>query len=671
MSALDRIAFGAPGVFSVPPEPIRRLTGERMDVAAFVGVAPRGPCRVPWVDHSAALADDWRMCDPDRRRQRSVAVAVESFDEYRLQFGGAAGPFAGPGLLPYAVAAFFEQGGRRAYVVRIVHAYGEEAKDAAGVASGVLAGVAGTVRLHARNEGSWGNGLRAEIRWVARPLQATPQSTSILRLAAGHRLDAGALLRLRLVDGTLALRFVASVGWQNDAKTPQRWRLATLETPTSDAITAVEVVEGMLSVADGTGAVERFASLGLHVDHPRWMATVLCRDSRMAWPDFAWAGDRVMPADATLTPSAAAVPQFTGGADRYQDLVHDDFFDAGWVSLADSENDQVRFSGVQTLTTLSDLTQIVVPDLYHPQPLKPPQPIADLSLAGPDFAPCVTVDAPAPPSPPQLPALALDPQDASQLAKITALQHRLAAFVETTRSHILLLDVPPRLTVRQMLAWRSVFDSAYVAAYHPWLGVVRDDDRRNTLVLVPPSAAAAGIIAARELSRGIAAGPANEIARATVLVERRVPPVDHDVLHPAGINVYLQERDGVRLSAARTLALDPLWRQLSVRRLMLMLRRALAKQMQWVVFEANTPALRRELVRMIDTYLRGLFRLGAFRGAVEEEAFFVCADDTLNTPYRIDNGQLVVEVGVAPAEPLEFIVVRIVRDGDGTLTLED
>lgn len=672
MSALDRIAFGAPGVYSIPPEPIRRLTGERMDVCAFVGVAPRGACRMPWVDHSAAYTDDWRMSDPLRRRQRSVAIAVDSFDEYRLKFGGAAGPFAGPGLLPYAVAAFFEQGGRRAYIVRIVHEYGEnDPRNAEGIASGLLAGVDGPVRLHARDEGAWGNSLRAEIRWTARPLLVTPLSTSELRLSAGTALDAGTLLRLRLADGTLALGFVGEVAWLNDPQTPQRWRVATLEAATSDDIASVEVVEAVLSVTDGSGAVERFGSLGLHVDHPRWLATVLCRESRMVWPDYAWAKSRVMPADATLTAAQPPVRQFTDGVDRDADLIHDDFFDPAWVSLADSENDEVRFSGIHTLATIADLTQIVVPDLYHPQTLKPQEEIPDPSLAGADFAPCVSVAAAPAPEPATAPMLALDPQNPAQLAKIIALQALLADFVAATRSHILLLDVPPRLTLRQMLAWRSTFDSAWIAAYHPWLGVMRNDDRRNALVLVPPTGVAAGIIAAREFAQGIAAGPANEIARTTVLVERRVLPADHDILHPAGINIFLQESSGVRLAAARTLSLDPHWRQLSVRRLMLMLRRALARQMQWCVFEPNSPALRRELVQVIDSFLRSLYRLGAFRGATEAEAFFVRADDRLNARHRIDNGQLIVEVGVAPAEPLEFIVVQIVRDGDGTLTLED
>ena len=135
MPALDRIALGAPGVYTLEPEPIRRLTGVRLDACAFVGVAPRGPCRMPVVDNTALHSDDWRMCDPLRDRLRSVAVRVESFDAYRRLYGS----YEGPGLLPYAVASFLEQGGREAWIVRIVHDHQDAALDA---------GLSGPGRLH-------------------------------------------------------------------------------------------------------------------------------------------------------------------------------------------------------------------------------------------------------------------------------------------------------------------------------------------------------------------------------------------------------------------------------------------------------------------------------------------------------------------------------------------
>src|SRR5205823_3537491 len=122
--------LGPPGVYFESVRPPFAFANERMDVCAFLGVAPRGPARVPIID-PAALREQ-----PLRRVRRSVAVAVESFDEYRRLYGG----FEGSGLLPYAVRAFFEQGGTRTYVVRIVRAYGG-APDAAGASTGRLPGL--------------------------------------------------------------------------------------------------------------------------------------------------------------------------------------------------------------------------------------------------------------------------------------------------------------------------------------------------------------------------------------------------------------------------------------------------------------------------------------------------------------------------------------------------
>ncbi|HEX8831685.1 MAG TPA: hypothetical protein VF705_10985, partial [Longimicrobium sp.] len=116
----ERLLLGAPGVYPVADDPVRALTGVRMDVAAFVGVAPRGPARLP--AFQAAWAVSPRGPANPTAELRSVAVPVESWSAYRRLFGA----FEGPGLLPYAVAAFFEQGGRRAYVVRVVHDFTAE-----------------------------------------------------------------------------------------------------------------------------------------------------------------------------------------------------------------------------------------------------------------------------------------------------------------------------------------------------------------------------------------------------------------------------------------------------------------------------------------------------------------------------------------------------------------
>jgi len=344
---------------------------------------------------------------------------------------------------------------------------------------------------------------------------------------------------------------------------------------------------------------------------------------------------------------------------------------------------------MHALVHIDDVAMVVAADLYSPIPLRPVQSVADpVTLAGKDFERCVhPVLLPEQrPDVPDLKGLRLNPEIPSELEEITQLQLRLQELAEQVASFVVLLDVPPRLHQRQILAWRARFDSSFAACYHPWLKVTVTKDLLTAppqpgrlpstvtspqfLVDVNPAAVAAGVIAKREWSSGIPFGPANELTRWVIDVSAPVSPGQHDQLHQAAVNVYLKERDGVRLTAARTLSNDQAYRQLSVRRLMTMLARALDQQMQWVVFEPNDGTLRSQIALLVDNFLRHLFAAGAFKGANESEAFFVRADETLNPTWVSEQGQLIVEVGVAPAEPLEFLVLRIFREGDGTLRVE-
>jgi phage tail sheath protein FI len=201
--------------------------------------------------------------------------------------------------------------------------------------------------------------------------------------------------------------------------------------------------------------------------------------------------------------------------------------------------------------------------------------------------------------------------------------------------------------------------------------VARRDDSRDALVRVPPSAVAAGLIARSELLFGVPHGPANALAAEVVNVEDAVSSGRHDELHQQNVNVFLRDRDGIRLTGARTLTRNLAYRQLNVRRLITMICRSIQQQMQWLVFEPNNSGLRADVRKLLTAYLRSLQRAGAFRGATDDESFFVRCDQVLNTSRDLDAGRLIAEVGVAPAEPIEFIVLRLSRHADGTLTVED
>jgi hypothetical protein len=675
---IPRVTLGAPGIYRTADEPLRALTGVRMDVCAFLGVAPRGPARRPF------FTEDWapRPCTPGQTVQLAVPVAVESWDAYVRLYGS----YAGPGLLPYAVSAFFQNGGRRAYIVRIVHPYlkpdrtPDDVANGGGIARASLAGLTASggraVWLAARNEGEWGNGLRVTLSLSARLLGLGPAdfSTQRIRLPAGFQIAAGAVLRLALGSGVRTLRRVETLREERNAMdgTLELW--ASLDAPTAVAAQAAELVEGSLAIDDGVNPTEVLDGLGLSSNHPRWLASVLVNESSLLYPcsdptllpsdPLATWLDSDLDLDASLTPSSAVA--FTGGADRYADIVPADFFDDAWVL-----GDECPGSGVHSLVDLPDVSLVVAPDLYSPAPLAPIESIVDAGVfAGAEFAECVE---PPPAASQAAPAddlfgLRLDP--VADLATIIALQRRLTDLADELASFIVLLDVPPGLSQRRILSWRGQFTSAWCAGYHPWVSMAPPDDPRDRPIAVSPSAVAAGIIAQRETELGVAYGPANVIATGAVSVPDRVSPARHAELHQSAINVYLTERDGIRLTAARTLALDQTWRQLNVRRLVTMICRVLDRQMQWAVFEPNDRDLRAKIVSLLEAYLRQLYRANAFTGATEAQAFFVRCDDALNPPAVTDQGRLLAQVGIAPAEPLEFIVLSIARSADSTLTVE-
>ena len=665
-----RSPLGSPGVFALPEIQPPALHPQRMDVCAFVGVAPRGPAYVPVVDQ------DWpagyrMVTDAARPLLRSVAVPVRSFDEYLHLFGG----FEGPGLLPHAVSSYFEQGGRHAWIVRVVHARAA-AKFDEGCAQIKLSGpFTQPLAFVARNLGSWGDRLRLSLSFTTTTI-ACSLSGSEVEVEAHSPLVIGSTLRFTNALGVRSLSLLTGMRRVRDSeRARERWQLE-FDSPPLGPVRA-ELIEARIEIGDGLGRREVFEHLALAADHPEGLANVLCERSALLWPHPDWAAAQLVPADTQVEFLRGASALSKTGQDAWEDIVGDDFFDPVW-----SPADETAGSGLAALAYTPGVTQVLLPDLYLPAQWAGEEEveIASSGGAGAEFAACVKLVPAATAAnvaPSALSGLILDPRTAGGLAAIIALQQRVVEFCEGTQNHIALIDVPPGLSQGRIEQWRAAFDSAWVAAYHPWLVPTRRNAEGNDDALssgqakrrqLPPSAPAAGIVARREFERGVQYGPANEIAREIIHFAETQPEGRADALHPQNINCFVRQPDGIALVAARTLSRERDWRQLSVRRLMLMLRRTLLVDTQWAVFEPNGPALWRDLQHAIESLLRGLFRAGAFAGRSEAESFFV----RLSTEQaRLDRGELLVEIGVAPAEPLEFILVRLRRDGDGTLSLEE
>ncbi len=104
---------------------------------------------------------------------------------------------------------------------------------------------------------------------------------------------------------------------------------------------------------------------------------------------------------------------------------------------------------------------------------------------------------------------------------------------------------------------------------------------------------------------------------------------------------------------------DPEWKYVSLRNYIAYLNRSIEKATKWTVFEPNGPPLWKNVRRAIDQFLLIEYRKGALAGRKPEQAFFVRCDRSTITQNDLDNGRLVVVVGVAVLRPAEFVIFRI------------
>jgi phage tail sheath protein FI len=140
----------------------------------------------------------------------------------------------------------------------------------------------------------------------------------------------------------------------------------------------------------------------------------------------------------------------------------------------------------------------------------------------------------------------------------------------------------------------------------------------------------------------------------------QVNDVKQDLLNPHGINVIRRMPGaGVVSWGARTLATNPEWKYVPVRRTAILIEVSIYEGIQWAVFEPNDEPLWSSLRLNINAFMLTLFRAGAFQGATPDDAFFVKCDSETTTQADIDLGRVNILVGFAPLKPAEFVIVKI------------
>jgi phage tail sheath protein FI len=268
--------------------------------------------------------------------------------------------------------------------------------------------------------------------------------------------------------------------------------------------------------------------------------------------------------------------------------------------------------------------------------------------------------------------MAVYQQGSIDLEGVQAVQLAMIAHCELMGDRVAILDAPPGLNAQQVREWRvdkAGYDSKYASLYWPWIKVF--DPVTSQGKHVPPSGHIAGIWARNDDTRGVHKAPANEVIRGALSLELQITKSEHDQLNPSGVNcIRAFPGRGIRVWGARTLSSDPAWRYLNVRRLFNYVEESILEGTQWVVFEPNDLNLWQRVKRTINAFLTRTWRDGALFGATPGEAFYVKCDAETNPPEVIDAGQLVVEIGIAPVKPAEFVVFRIAQFSGGANVAE-
>lgn len=643
----ERVDASAPGIAVI-----------RTDIAAFVGIAESGPLHTP--------------------------VPVQSFRQFQAHFGD----FTGQGYLAYSVRAFFENGGQRCWVIRVASRH---ASFGANSASVVIESAGKPIwQIEAANPGCWGNDLSVAIRTQrlaqteSIPELSRPEFAVVSTVAGFQR---GSLVHITQAGSSHQQRVVSAVDAVNKRlywMSPKQGIGLPYDSPLhgfdlNNKVTLSSVLYRVLVYRKGR-LLTHFSGLSLIPESAGYGPQVLAsarypvhlnEQQRLPAPPapivIRELRENTNNIPTLLTVEEGALLSLQGGSDGLSKLSVSDYI-GEQVSPLDSDQLKTRKTrGIEALNLIDEIAVVGIPDIViQPDPgpdyLPDPPAIIDPCVHCPPAAEPVAIFAP------RRQAKEVPPRFSDE--QIFQVQSALIEHCERRCDRVAVLDPPlnaaqnDHLGLGAILAWRARFDSSYAALYYPWLRVLEPRNTASTRV-IPPSGHVMGQYANVDLAAGVHQAAANQSLEWVQASSVPLSDGQHEVLNPVGINAIREVLGrGIRVMGARTLSADPDWRYMNVRRLLLMIRKAVDIATQWAVFEPNDDNTRNKLSMALRSFLTAIWQQGALVGATAEQAFFVKCDQENNPPEQRDKGQLLAHIGIAPSKPFEFVVLRVGRQGN-------
>jgi len=185
------------------------------------------------------------------------------------------------------------------------------------------------------------------------------------------------------------------------------------------------------------------------------------------------------------------------------------------------------------------------------------------------------------------------------------------------------------------------------------------DKYNDTYINVPASSSTAGIMAETDRVAAPWFSPAGQ-RRGQYLgvtaIDYNPNKTNRDTLYKAGVNpIVNMAGTGIMLFGDKTaLGRPSAFDRINVRRLFLVLERAIARAAENVLFEFNDEFTRAEFVNIIEPVLRDV---KGRRGITD---FRIVADETVNTPAVVDRNEFIANIFIKPARSINYVTLNFV-----------
>ena len=581
-------------------------------IAAFVGLTERGVPNRP--------------------------VRISTAQQFRDRFGA----HRTDGYLAYSVEGFFLNGGREAYINRIVGA----GSVAASATLNNRQGGAPTLRVDAgyrglADPGDWGERLRLDVRDDPRgttQLQvSTVANATRAQLQSMHGFQVGTVVRF--VDG--ANTFYRRIDTVDTTTTPPTitWTggISSVLNQASTQVTSAEfrlVVRYQATPTADFSVVEEWSRLSMETDSADYVV------DRINHP---FTGSRYI----IVVDLSGATP---GGVENPA-IISNQTLSNGTENLPTAP-DYVGDAGRRTGLYALDIVQVqllAIPDAHRLGSAGRTSVVRgalDYCAARSD---CMFVG-----SGPDRGTAVTTPRALSDYTQLES------DYVNTLKTYSASLQA----------------SKVFGAVYAPWIRVNDPIGAGPAPArFVPADGHVMGVYARTELERGIFKAPAGNAAQVQGALEvaATFTDVEHtDLVRNGFVNgIRFSPGLGIVVAASRTLSTDPRWWFVNVRLLFNFVKVSLRDGLRFVRQEPHTEALRRlVLFNVVRPFLMGLWRQGAFGSDPPAAVFSVKCDAENNPPEEVNLGNFRLEVYFYPARPVETILIVIGQQPSGASASE-